>query len=159
SAACMPAGPSGRNGLDPRRGWRCGQRIGQADRPRNASPSPPNRIAKNKQLEIDATEIRIRAERRLGELIAEQKATAGMNKGAVPGKTGSKGVPVLDDRPTLAAAGIDKHLADRAQKLAAVPEAEFEQERFMTSRRKKGRRFTGEPRPVSRKHFRQIYRK
>jgi hypothetical protein len=29
-------------------------------------------------------------------------------------------------QPTLAAAGIDKHLADRARKAAAMPEAEFE---------------------------------
>src|SRR5690606_23443592 len=33
--------------------------------------------AKNRQLEIDAAEIRIRAERRLGELIVEQKETVG----------------------------------------------------------------------------------
>ena len=50
----------------------------------------------------------------------------GLNQGAVPGKTGSKGAPVLDQRPTLADAGIDKKLSSRAQKLAAVPEAEFE---------------------------------
>jgi len=34
------------------------------------------RVAKNHGLEIDAAEIRIRAERRLGEMIAEQKRTA-----------------------------------------------------------------------------------
>lgn len=67
----------------------------------------------------NAAEIRIRAERRLGELLAEQKTTVGLNQGAVKGKTGSKGKPVLDERPTLAAAGIDKKLSSRAQKLAA----------------------------------------
>lgn len=86
------------------------------------------RIAKNKQLETDAAEIRIRAERRLGELIKAQKESVGLNQGAKAGKTGHKGVPVLDDRPTLAAAGIDKNLSSRAQKLAAVPSQEFEQE-------------------------------
>ena len=87
------------------------------------------RIAKNKQLEVDAAEIRIRAERRLGEMLAETKATVGLNKGAKGSVvTGSKREPVKDDRPTLAAAGIDKKLSSRAQKLAAVPEAEFEKE-------------------------------
>ena len=39
------------------------------------------RQAKNRQMEIDAAEIRIRAERRLGELMAAQKATVGVAKG------------------------------------------------------------------------------
>ena len=58
--------------------------------------------AKNKELEIDAQEIRIRAERRLGELITEQKQSRGLNQGAKGDKRknperGSK----LDPRPTL----------------------------------------------------------
>lgn len=84
--------------------------------------------AKNKTLEVDAAEIRIRAERRLGELLAQQKAGEGLN-------TGAKGIGtsavVTDDRtsvPTLKAAGISKDLSSRAQKLAAVPKAEFEAE-------------------------------
>jgi len=84
------------------------------------------RQAKNKQLETDAAEIRIRAERRLGELIAGQKATVGMAKGGQPYQsTGSKSAPV-ERAATLAEAGIDKKLSARAQKMAAVPEAEFE---------------------------------
>ncbi|GAA2867211.1 hypothetical protein GGQ99_001323 [Aminobacter niigataensis] len=38
--------------------------------------------ARNKQLEVDAAEIRIRAERRLGEMIRDQKSTVGLNQGA-----------------------------------------------------------------------------
>lgn len=38
------------------------------------------KIANNKQLEIDATEIRIRAGRRLGAMLAEQKKTVGLAK-------------------------------------------------------------------------------
>ena len=71
-------------------------------------------------------EIRIWAERRLGELIKAQKQTVGLNQGAVSGKTGLKRNPVLDSRPTLASQGIDKNMADRARKLAAVPDAKFE---------------------------------
>lgn len=89
------------------------------------------RIAKNKQLEVDAAEIRIRAERRLGELIEATKATVGLATGGEHGgrrkKDGSREAP-SNARLTLTAAGIDKKLSSRAQKLAAVPEAEFEKE-------------------------------
>jgi hypothetical protein len=88
------------------------------------------RQAKNKQLEIDAAEIRIRAERRLGELIKAQKATVGLQAGARGrsggGTRGSRKEPQLEAPPTLADAGIDKKLSARAQKLADLPESEFE---------------------------------
>jgi len=70
-----------------------------------------------------------RAIRRGGELIQAQRETVGLNRGAKGSKvTGSKRDPLKDDRPTLAEAGIDKRLADRARKYAAIPEAEFERE-------------------------------
>ena len=50
------------------------------------------RQAKNRDLEADAVEIRLRAERRAGELLTEMEK----NQGAVAGKTGCKGRPVLD---------------------------------------------------------------
>lgn len=81
------------------------------------------RQAKNRQLEVDAAEIRMRAERRLGELIKAQKETVGLNAGAL--RRGANEEP-RDERPTLAEAGIDKKLSSRAQKLAAVPEDKFE---------------------------------
>lgn len=80
------------------------------------------RMAKDKTMEVDAAEIRIRAERRLGEMIAAQKAATGL------AKPGPKSVVTNDRSPTLADAGISKDLSSRAQKLAAVPEAEFEAE-------------------------------
>lgn len=85
--------------------------------------------AKNKQLEIDAAEIRIRAERRIGELMAAQKEAGLMASGGQPHQknpTGSKKNPVAPI--TLAEVGIDKSLADRARKYAAVPEEEWEEE-------------------------------
>jgi|ETNvirenome_6_85_1030632.scaffolds.fasta_scaffold18740_3 N6-adenosine-specific RNA methylase IME4 len=87
------------------------------------------RQAKNKGLEVDAAEIRMRAERRLGELIKAQKATVGLASGGQRGgrkkKDGSREEPA-NAPPTLAEAGIDKKLSSRAQKLAAVSEAQFE---------------------------------
>jgi hypothetical protein len=82
--------------------------------------------AKNKTLEVDAAEIRIRAERRLGEMISAQKETVGLNTGAKG--IGKSAVPSEDRTPKLADVGISKNLSSRAQKLAAVPEAEFEAE-------------------------------
>jgi len=80
------------------------------------------RQAKNKGLEVDAAEIRFRAERRLGEMISAQKDTVGLAKGGWPTR-GAEGEPQV---PTLSEAGIDKKLSSRAQKLAAVPEDKFE---------------------------------
>lgn len=80
--------------------------------------------AKNKQLEIDAAEIRIRSERRLGEMLREQRETVGMATGGQPYQsTGTKSEPVA---PTLSDLGIDKKLSSRAQAIAAVPSSEFE---------------------------------
>jgi N6-adenosine-specific RNA methylase IME4 len=82
--------------------------------------------AKNKDLEADAYELRVRAERRLGEVIAEQKATVGLNVGGRPSKTGTAEEPV--SKPgTLAEAGIDKKLSSKAQKISAIPPAAFEE--------------------------------
>jgi len=81
------------------------------------------KIAKNHELEIDAAEIRIRAERRLGEMIAAQREAGLMAKGRL--RRGSDMDP-REDKPTLAESGIDKHLADRARKTAAIPGADFE---------------------------------
>ena len=95
------------------------------------------RMAKDKTLEIDAAEIRIRAERRLGEMLAQQKAEGGLNQGSrsqLSGKTETGDVLAVvgDDRqktvPKLADVGVSKDLSSRAQKLAAVPDSEFEAE-------------------------------
>lgn len=84
-----------------------------------------SRQAKNRQLEVQAAEIRIRAERRLGELMAAQGETVGKAKGQL--RRGLEANPRENaDPPTLAEAGIDKNLAHRARTLAAVPEEKFE---------------------------------
>src|SRR5262249_34152875 len=67
--------------------------------------------AKNKQLEVDAAEIRIRAERQVGELIPLQKATGGFATGGDAQRTRyRKGT---ESPPTLAEGRIDKKLSSR----------------------------------------------
>ncbi len=99
-------------------------------RDKAAAMAAAAKIAKNHGLEIDAAEIRIRAERRLGEMIAAQKATVGLNRGAAAGgkKDSPRGVYTTprDSNPTLAQAGIDKNLAKRARSMAAIPQETFE---------------------------------
>jgi hypothetical protein len=67
------------------------------------------------------------AERRIGELMAELREAGKLAKGAQGrgpgrGKIGAspKDAPFIDDK-TLKDMGIDKHLADRARKAAAMP--------------------------------------
>jgi len=84
------------------------------------------RQAKNKTLEADAFEIRKRAERCVGEMMEEGKADRRQR-----GERGKKRVsekPSFDKKPSLAEVGIDKNLADRARKLAAMPAKLFEQQ-------------------------------
>lgn len=85
------------------------------------------RQAKNKDLVADATEIMLRAIRKMDHLRQAQKETVGLNQGAIPGKTGLKANPVLDPRPTLASQGIDKTLAHRGRVLGAQSDEQFNQ--------------------------------
>jgi hypothetical protein len=77
----------------------------------------------------DATVIKRRAKYRLGELIAEQKATVGLAKGTRGQLVGpsTTAAPIIDE-PTLASAGISHKLSAAAQKLAKLSAAEFEDE-------------------------------
>jgi len=70
-----------------------------------------------KELEDFAYAIKIQALAKLGALLAVMPK----NVGAVSGKTGSKGEPVLDTTPTLADLGLDKKTSAVAQQLAALP--------------------------------------
>lgn len=81
------------------------------------------RMAKDTQLEMDATELRHRAERRLGLMLAEQKRHDGLGQGKrtdlVP-KENQVG------KITLEEIGIDKKLSSRSQKIAGIGEQAFE---------------------------------
>jgi len=88
------------------------------------------RQAKNKDLEVDAAEIGLRAKRRLGEIIILQKETVGLNKGSAGIGKSPSAVPeeYHTQPPTLADVGISKKLSSQSQKLAAVPVEEFEEQ-------------------------------
>ena len=88
------------------------------------------KIAENKQMEREAVAIRVRAERRLGEMMKEQGETVGKAKGGAEKGVGRRGNAGSDKThiapPALAEAGIDKNLGHRARKLAKLPKKEFE---------------------------------
>lgn len=85
------------------------------------------RQAKNKELEADAVEIRMRATRRLDQLRVAQKESVGLATGR-EGKRRSLGLPENpSDKPTLASQGIDKNLAQQARKLGLLTDDKFEQ--------------------------------
>ena len=110
------------------------------------------RQAKDRSLEADAFEIRSRAERRLGELLLAQKATVGFAKGGQPYQATRSGAEQVEPpAPTLAAAGIDRKLSARAQRLALLSAVEFRlviadgRERIMSEGRERVQlHFTGD---------------
>jgi len=90
-------------------------------REKAAQISAAARVAKDREMLEAVTEIQVRAERRLGELLREMPknaGTAGLGRSA-------KELP-KDAPPTLAALGIDRKLSSRAQRLAEIPAEQFE---------------------------------
>lgn len=83
------------------------------------------RQAKNKDLEADAIEIRMRATRRLDQLRIAQKESVGLATGGDAMKARVIDKPELL-RPTLASQGIDKNLAHQARTLGAMSDEQFE---------------------------------
>jgi hypothetical protein len=83
------------------------------------------RQAKDRQLEVDAVEIRVRAERRLGELLREgrQAGVLASHGGGRP----RKGADPALSKTTIKKIGIDRKLSARAGRLADIPSDRFEQ--------------------------------
>lgn len=78
------------------------------------------RQAKDTELMQNAAEIKVRAERALGEMIRQQKDTVGL------AKPGPKSVDDVNRIPRLVDVGITKELSTRSQQLAAMPAEHFE---------------------------------
>jgi DNA N-6-adenine-methyltransferase (Dam) len=83
------------------------------------------KISKDKKMLADAEEIRDRAVRLIGQLMKAQAKTVGLAKRGLGKKSGLKNNP-QKSVPTLDEAGIDKNLANRARKLAALDDKAFE---------------------------------
>lgn len=85
-----------------------------------------SRQAKNTEAERQACEIRLRAERKCGQLLADMEKAKGS---AQPG-IGRRGMQSSDvtalPQQTLTGLGISKQQSSDWQKLAAVPDADFE---------------------------------
>ena len=84
--------------------------------------------ANDYELERDAAIARVRAERRCGELLADMDKATGA-RGQLNGRDSSGGSVVRLPEPasrTLDQMGITKDQSSKWQRLAAVPEAEFE---------------------------------
>jgi hypothetical protein len=82
------------------------------------------RQARNTEAERKACEIRLRAERRCGQLLSElEKAKGaiepGTNRGLTPSHAATASKPLAD-------LGISRTQSSRWQKLAAIPDADFE---------------------------------
>lgn len=82
------------------------------------------RQAKDTELMQHAAEIKVRAERKLGEMLREQRETVGFATGGQPYQSTGSATELV--APTLAQVGIDKKLSMRSQQLAAMPDAQFE---------------------------------
>ena len=90
------------------------------------------RQAKNRELEADALEIRMRATRRGDELRQMQKETIGLATGTQgqlvgPGIIGGVFATPPIEIPTLASQGIDKNLAKEMRAFGALSETQFEE--------------------------------
>lgn len=73
-------------------------------------------------------EIKLRAERRAGEILREMPKNGG-TKGQLNGRDSSGDTTMAlpeDDTPTLKELGIDPHQSSRFQSIASIPELSFE---------------------------------
>jgi len=86
-----------------------------------ASDEVKQALADGKDLLRHATEIKVRAERRCGEMLRDMQKSTGGDAQRTRFQKGT------ESPPTLADMGIEKHQSSRWQKLAAVPETQFEQ--------------------------------
>ena len=86
--------------------------------------------AKNRTLELDALEIRLRAERRMGQIITQQKEGVGLDPGGRPSKSNLDEPDEDEDSQrafgTLSDLGISRDLSSRSQKMALLDEDSFE---------------------------------
>ena len=79
-------------------------------------------VPKNVEAERQACEIRLRAERKCGQLLREREMRAGR-----PKEKPSNDLIIAEGAGTLAELGISRNQSSQWQQLAAIPDDEFEQ--------------------------------
>ncbi len=109
--------------------------------------------AKDKRAIDYATAIKLRAERKAGELLLQLEK----NQGAVRGKTGRKARPVLDTRPKLSELGTTKDQSSKWHRLAELDEAKFEAQ-VVAAQGKASRSLDGLHRELKRQQAREAYK-
>lgn len=82
--------------------------------------------AMNLEAERQACQVRLRAEQRGGELLAEMKRGGGGDRKSAEYQTGNRCRSDSEYAQALASSGINERTARRWQQLAAVPKDEFE---------------------------------
>jgi hypothetical protein len=92
--------------------------------------------AKDRVLIDHATEIRLRAERRAGELLRDMEKNKGARGEGRPKIGGNSKRPPKDAPPKLSDLNINKSQSSRWQKLATMSEKDFEEARSPVSSRK-----------------------
>jgi hypothetical protein len=87
------------------------------------------KVAQDREAERLCDELRLRATRKIGEMIAEQRRTHGLAKGAARPGVGRRGKRGSGENPhheiTFRDMEISKAVADQARKLARLSETEF----------------------------------
>ncbi|HEY8746840.1 MAG TPA: hypothetical protein VIM11_02620 [Tepidisphaeraceae bacterium] len=73
-----------------------------------------------------AAAFKLRAERKMGQMLKASPKNAGAKGRLGAGTRGSKKEPQVDPPPTLSDLGISKKTSSRAQMLADTPDEEFE---------------------------------
>jgi N6-adenosine-specific RNA methylase IME4 len=111
--------------------------------------------AKDRTLIEDATEIRMRAERRAGELLREMEKNKGGGERGV-GRRGRNAVAANDRIPRLSDLGVSKTQSSRWQQLANLNAEAFET-RVVAARRKATNGLDGVHRDIRRKAARVAY--
>jgi N6-adenosine-specific RNA methylase IME4 len=118
------------------------------------------RVANNHQAEADAVALRMRATRRLGQLMQAQKESVGFASGGEHGGRrridGSRANPSIS-RPTLAIQGIGKHLAHQARVFSAPSDEAFEN-KVTDVRDKVARAVRNAAREIELEQEREVYR-
>lgn len=80
------------------------------------------------EMQNACAEIKLRAERRAGEILRDMPKNTGNAGNGRPSKLGGNIVlPPKDDTPTLSDIGLTKMQSSRFQSIASIPELSFEQ--------------------------------